>query len=169
MIADLHMTTHNRWATYLWQRRDRGIYSIRGGRSLYRLHFGISQLMGPEACFGIFVRVLLGWLSNRSLYKTFPINPSLLYQAVGTQANDDFFFQFDLSIWKVFWQHLLAFACVPTAWYKRDGFTGHVWYKLRLLSQPSNTRTNIPKHASGPISWLMPKCKRYKLLPPVIL
>jgi len=69
------------------QRRDRGIYSIWGGRSLYCLHFGISQLMEPEACFGIFVRVLLGWLSNRSLYQTFSVNPSLLYQAVGTQAN----------------------------------------------------------------------------------
>jgi len=34
--------------------------SIWGGRSAYLLHFGISQLMGPEACFGIFVRVLLG-------------------------------------------------------------------------------------------------------------
>jgi len=31
-----------------------------GGRSLYSLHFGFSQLMGPEACFWIFVRVLLG-------------------------------------------------------------------------------------------------------------
>ena len=41
----------------------------------------------PEACFGIFVRVILGWLSNRSLYQTFPVNPSLLYQAVGTQVN----------------------------------------------------------------------------------
>ena len=69
------------------QRRDRGIYSIWGGRSLYFLHFGISQLMGPEACLEIFVRVWLGWLSNRSLYQTFPVHPSLLYQAVGTQAN----------------------------------------------------------------------------------
>jgi len=48
----------------------------------------------------------------------------------------------------------LARSRFPTALYKRDGFkfTGNVWYKLRLLSQPSNTRTNIPKHASGPIS-----------------
>jgi len=63
----------------------------------------------------------------------------------------------------------VAFACVPTAWYKRDRFTGNVWYKLRMLSQPSNTRTNIPKHASGPISWLIPKCKQYKLRPHQIL
>jgi len=68
-------------------RRDRGIYSIWGGRSLYCLSFGISQLMEPEACFGIFVRIILGWLSNRSLYQTFPVNPSLLYQAAGTQVN----------------------------------------------------------------------------------
>ena len=47
---------------------------------------------------------------------------------------------------------LATFACVPTAWYKRDGFTENVWYKLPLLSQPSNSRTNIPKYASGPIS-----------------
>jgi len=86
------------------QRRDRGIYSIRGGRSLYCLHFGISQLMGPEACFGIFLRVLLSWLSSRSLYQIFSVNLSLLYKAVGTPANDEKSFQFDLSIWKVFWQ-----------------------------------------------------------------
>jgi len=67
------------------------------------------------------------------------------------------------------WTDFSSFACVPTAWYKRDRFTGNVWYKLRLLSQPSNTRTNIPKHASGPMSWLIPKCKRYKLCPPQIL
>ena len=42
------------------QRGDRGIYSIWGGRSLYCLHFGISQLVGSEACFGMFVRALLG-------------------------------------------------------------------------------------------------------------
>jgi len=86
------------------QRRDRGIYSITGGRSLYRLHFGISQLMGPEACFGIFVRVMLGWLSNRSLYQTCPVNPSLLYQAVGTHANASKCcqntFQIERSNWK---------------------------------------------------------------------
>jgi len=74
-----------------------------------------------------------------------------------------------LSNWKVNLKRFSVVACVPTAWYKRDGFTGNVWYKLRLLSQPSNTRTNIPKHASGPISWLIPKCKQYKLRPPLIL
>ena len=42
------------------QRRHRGIYSIWGGRSLYCLHFSIGQLMGPEACFEMFVRVLPG-------------------------------------------------------------------------------------------------------------
>jgi len=52
----------------------------------------------------------IAWLTkyNPSLYKTFPVNPSLLNQAVGTQANDEKSFQFDLSIWKVFWQRLLA-------------------------------------------------------------
>jgi len=90
------------------QTRDRGIYSIRWGRSLYCLHFGISQLIGPQACFGIFVPVLLGWLSNRSLYQIFSVNLSLLYQAVGTQANDEKKIQSDLSIWKVIWQCLLA-------------------------------------------------------------
>jgi len=74
------------------------------------------------------------------------------------------------SIWPINLKVTLAtIACVPTAWYKRDGFTENIWYKLRLLSQPSNTRTNIPKHASGPISWLIPKCKRYALRPPQIL
>jgi len=62
-------------------------FRIWGGLSLCCLHFGISQLMEIEECFGIFVRVLLGWLSNRSLYQKFPVNPSLLYQAVGTQAS----------------------------------------------------------------------------------
>jgi len=75
--------------TYIWERRDRGIYSIWGGRSLYCLHLSISQLTGPEACFEIFVRVLLVWLSYRSLYQIFSVNPSLLYQAMGTQANDE--------------------------------------------------------------------------------
>ena len=51
-----------------WQRPDRGIYTINGGRSLYCLHFGLSQFMGPEAYPSIFVPVLLRWLSNRSLY-----------------------------------------------------------------------------------------------------
>jgi len=41
-------------------RRDRGIYSIKGGRSLYCLHFGFSQFLGPEAYSLIFVPVLLG-------------------------------------------------------------------------------------------------------------
>jgi len=31
--------------------------------------------------------VLFGWLRNRSLCQTFSVNPSLLYQAVGMQAN----------------------------------------------------------------------------------
>jgi len=44
----------------IYQRRHRAIYTIWGGRSLYCLHFGISQLMEPEACLGISVRVLLG-------------------------------------------------------------------------------------------------------------
>ena len=60
---------------------------------------------------------------------------------------------------------LATFSYVPSTWYKWDGFTGNVWYKLRFLSQPSNTRTNISKYASGPISWLIPKCKKYKLPP----
>jgi len=34
----------------------------------------------------IFVRVQLRRLSNRSFYQTFSVNPSFLYQAVGTQA-----------------------------------------------------------------------------------
>jgi len=100
-------TWNREWLSYC-ERRDRGIYSIWGGRSLYCLHFGVSQLMGPEACFGIFVRVLVGWLSNRSLYQTFPVKSPLLYQAVGTQANDEKSVQFHLSIWKIFWQRLLA-------------------------------------------------------------
>ena len=43
---------------------DRGVVVVSvvfgGGPSLYCLHFGINQLMGPEACFERFVRVLLG-------------------------------------------------------------------------------------------------------------
>jgi len=135
-------------------RRDCGIYSISEGRNLYCLHFGISQFMRPEAHSWIFVRVQLGWLSNRSLYQTFSINPSLLYQAVGTQANDDKR-QKILSIWPLNLKGVLAtLACVPTAWYKRDRFTENVWYKLRLLSQPSCTRTNIQECALGLMNWL---------------
>ena len=148
-----------------YQRCDRGIYSIRGGRSLYCLHWTFSQFMRPEAYSWIFVRVQLGWLSNRKLYQTFSVNPSLLYQAVEMQANDE-----KNSIWPFNSKGIFAtFACAPTAWYKRDGFTANVWYKLRLLSQPSNYRTNIPKNASGSISWLIPKCKQCKLRIPQIL
>jgi len=46
-------------SAFVCERGDCGIYSIWGGRSLYCLHLGISQLMEPEACFGIFVQVLL--------------------------------------------------------------------------------------------------------------
>jgi len=123
---------------FRWERRDYGIYSIRGGRSLYCLHFGFSQFIRPEAYSWVFVRHQIGWLSNRSLYQTCSANPSLLYQAVWTQANtaanwvsfdfnvsyshcwgyslintlklkvnDDKSFQFDFSIWKVFWQNEL--------------------------------------------------------------
>ena len=134
-----------------------GIYSITGAQSLYCLHFGISQLMGPEACFGIFVRVLLGWLRNQSLYWIFPVNLSLLYQAVGTQANASKRCQNTFQIERLNWKYFSSFACFPTAWYKSDGFAENIWCKLRLLSQRNSTRTNIPKHASGPISWLISK------------
>jgi len=67
---------------------DRGVIVVSivfgGGRSFYCLHFDISQLMGPQACFEIFARVLLGWLRNPSLCQMFPV---YFYQAVGTQAN----------------------------------------------------------------------------------
>jgi len=57
-------------ATKAYQRPDRGWYdSIKGGRSLYCLHFGFSQFMRPEAYSWIFVPVQLSWLSNRSLYQ----------------------------------------------------------------------------------------------------
>jgi len=38
---------------------------------------GFSQFMRPEAYSWIFVRVKLGWLSNRSMYQTFSVNASL--------------------------------------------------------------------------------------------
>jgi len=34
----------------------------------------------------------------RGLYQIFPVDPSLLYKAMGTQANDKKSFQFDPSI-----------------------------------------------------------------------
>jgi len=45
---------------HIFQRRDRGIYSISWVRSLCSLHFIFSQFMGPEAYSWIFVPVLLG-------------------------------------------------------------------------------------------------------------
>jgi len=159
----LYISSFREITTY--QRCDRGIYSIRGGRSLYCLHWTFSQFMRPEAYSWIFVRVQLGWLSNRRLYQTFSVNPSLLYQAVETQANDDKRQQI-LSIWPFNLKGVLAtFACVPTAWYNWDGFTENVLYKLRLLSQPSCTRTNIQEYASGLMNWLKVKCTQYKLRP----
>jgi len=56
-------------------------------------------------------------------------------------------FQFEKYFGNVCW---LPHA--GTAWYKRDGFTGNIWHKLWFLGQPSYTRTNIPKHGSGPIN-----------------
>jgi len=53
--------------------------SIEWGGGEVCIVFSIGQLLGPEACFGIFVRVLLGLLSNLSLCQTFPVNQSLLY------------------------------------------------------------------------------------------
>jgi len=47
---------------------------------------------------------------------------------------------------------LATFACVPTAWYKRNRFTENILYKLWLLSQPSRTGTNIQEYASGPLN-----------------
>ena len=166
------MRTQSRWCPFrkrrqcIWERRDRGIYSISGGRSLYWLHFNFGQFMIPEAYPWIFVQVQLDWLSNVSLYQTFSVNASFLYQAVGTQANDDKRQQI-LSIWPFNLKGVLAtFACVPTAWYKKDAFTGNVWYKLRLLSRPSCTRTNIQEYASGLMNWPEPKYKQYNFSPP---
>ena len=97
-----------RWECIMSERRDRGIYSIGGWRSLYCLHFGSSQLIGPKACFEIFIRVLLGWLSNRSLCQIFSANPSLLYQAVGTQSKRRKIF----SIWPFNLKGILANVCL---------------------------------------------------------
>ena len=72
----------------------------------------------------------------------------LLYQAVGTQANVAKI----PSILQVKLKRFVVVCLRPHGLVQKDGFTANIWYKLRLLSQPSNTRTNIPKHASGPIS-----------------
>jgi len=117
--------------------------------------------MGPEVCCGIARLTKQPKLVPDISSKSIPFVPSRGDASKRCQNT----FQIETSNWKDF----SSFACVPTAWYKRDGFTENVWYKLRLLSQPSNTRTNIPRHASGPISWLIPKCKQYKLHPPQIL
>jgi len=108
-LDSTHLSRRRVWDTYIhthtlssWRMRDRGTYSISRGRSLYCLYFGFSQFMGPEAYSWIFVPVLLGGPSNRSLYQTFSVNLSLLYQAVGTQPNDEKSFEFDLLICKVF-------------------------------------------------------------------
>jgi len=101
-----------------YQRRDRGIYGIRGGRSLYCLHFGIGQLIGPEACFGILVRVLLSWLSNlvSDIFSKFV--PLVSSRGDASKRRKTFW------IWPFNLEGILAtIACIPTAWYKRDGFT----------------------------------------------
>ena len=104
MIESWHVTSMHASG----QRRDRGIYSIWGGPSLYCLYFGISQLMGPEACFGIFVREGLGWLSNWSLYQTFSSKSVPFVPSRGDASKRRKTF----SIWpfnlKGVWQRLLA-------------------------------------------------------------
>jgi len=140
-----------------------------GGEKLYCLYFGSGQFMRPEAYSWIFVRVQLGRLSNRSLYQTFPVNASFLYQAVGTQANvAKTPFKLNGQIERICCR-LSWFACIPTAWYKKDAFTEKVWYRLTLLSQSSCTRTNIQEYASGIMNWPKLKCNQYKLRPPLIL
>jgi len=141
---------------------------------------------------------LLGWLSNRSLSQTFSFNPSLLYQAVRTQAtttNNDKSLQFDLSIRKSTshpkwvtnsmieesshgfnepWAFQLE-RCLgnvrlrPHSLVQKEQILWNFWYKLRLISQPSCTGTNIQESASGAMIWLKPKCKQYKLRPLLIL
>ena len=155
--------------TCVYQRRDRGVYSISLGRSFYCLHFSFSQSMRPDSW--IFVRVPLCWLSNRSLYHIFSVNSSLFAPSRGDASSRcQNIFQIERSNWN--WKHFSSkelSSCVPTAWCKRDGFTENIWYKLRLLSQPSCTGTNIQEYASGLMNWLQPKCKQYKLRHQLIL
>jgi len=74
-------------------------------------------------------------------------------------------FQIERSNWKGF----SSFACVPTAGTKGTDLLEISGTTLGVVSQPRDTLTNIPKHAPGSISWLIPKCKKYKLRPPQIL
>jgi len=142
------------------ERPDRGIYSISRGRRLYCLHFGFSQFMRFETYSWIFVPVLL--LSNRNLYEIFSANLFLFVPNRGDAIATTKIF----SIWPFNLKGILAtVASVPMAWYKRNGFTENICYKLRSLSQPSSTDTNIQEYASGPINWLKLKCKQYKLRP----
>jgi len=101
--------------------------------------------MEPEACFRTFVRVLLGWLSNRSLYQIFSVSPSLVYQAVGTQANDDFIFNLTFQFERYFGN-----VCLRP----------HGLVQKRRIYWKCLVQALV---ASGPISWLISKCKQYKL------
>ena len=135
------------------------------------LSFSLSLSLSLSLCLSLSLSVSalsLSLMTHSLTWLYYVTSLSLsLFLSLSLSLGDERSFQFDLLIWPFNLKGILAtFACVPMAWYKRDGFTGNNWYKLRLLSQPSNTRTNIPKHASGPISWLIPKCKQYKLRPP---
>jgi len=123
------------------QWRDRDIYSIKERRSLYCLHFVISQFMGPEAYAWIFVPVLL---ILDIFSKSVPFVPSR-GDASKTMTNPfNLTFQFE---------RFLANVCLrPHGLVQRDRFTESVWYKLRLLSQPSCPGTNIQEYASGHIN-----------------
>ena len=70
------------------------------------------------------------------------------------------FFNSTFQFERCFGNVCLPFACVPTAWYKRNRFTENILYKLWLLCQPSRTGTNIQEYASGPINWLKPETTR---------
>jgi len=90
------------------------MYSIRGGRSLYTIHLGLSQFTGHEAYSWRFVTFRLGSLSNRSLYQTFSVKLSFLYQAVGTQASHV------RLLWRTWFQRAL---CERRAW-RENGARG---------------------------------------------
>jgi len=96
------------------------------------------------------LRNMLRW-QNRSLYQIFSVNPSLLYQAVGTQSNV-------AKIPSKLKGHIERICRCLLVSPRLGTLTGNCYYKLRLLSQPSCTRTSFPFFSSSLFNGLKPNC-----------
>jgi len=93
--AYVYINMAEAWSRYLYYQR---------GAKFVLLTLRFKSIYGTRSISFNFCTSSAPLTKQPKLVLTFSANPSLLYQAVGTQANNEKSFHFDLSIWKVFWQ-----------------------------------------------------------------